>query len=186
MAKQTQTAIITETLVADVTTQTAGDTLRLDMGLGARLHSLRRKDIWLFRLKLSDREAALALTRKLAEQTKLFVNPNKHRFSVAVFPLEVTPPKPVRDEQGRYHFSFVVRNHEDTRGGVALDSLRRLYRMGDEIDSVDVGTLWEMVLATDSERSADELFQSTLIARKAGVGMFVNPHGQMVMFPAVA
>lgn len=183
MPRPLQTGIITETVVADVTTQTAADTLRHDLGLGQRLVSLKRKDIWLFRLSLEDKDACVEFTTRLAENTKLFVNPNKHRYSVVAMPMGTIPPDPVKVDDGVYQFTFVVRFREDFRGIAAKEDLNRLYKVGGEVESIDTGMLWEIQLRATSDDDAMETFQRVLVAKDRKTGLFVNPHSQTVVFP---
>lgn len=178
-----QTAIITETLVADVISQTASDTLRLDFGLGEALVGLHRKEAWLFKFTIEDVDAALETTARLAEKTKLFVNPNKHRYAVQSMPLTTVPPSPTRDEDHNFVFEFIVRFREDPRGAVALNDLRKLYKIEDEITSLEVGMLWHLALKALTEDEAVEMFNRILVAKGGANGLFVNPHSQLVFFP---
>jgi hypothetical protein len=183
MPRQFQLAIITETLVADTTAQTATDTLRHDLGLGDRLGGLTRKEVWLLRLETAEREEALAITRALAAETKLFVNPNKHRFAVRYLSLQVTPPDPEPLETGGYRFCFVVRFRDDTRGAMAREALQGLYHVGKEVVTIDAGMWWELVLRETSAEEAAATFERLLLARDAETGLFANPHSQLVFFP---
>ena len=66
--------------IPDVTALTAAGALRRRMGFEGVLTSLARADYYRLELAVDTPEEALALARDLAENTNVFVNPNKHVY----------------------------------------------------------------------------------------------------------
>ncbi|MFW6156334.1 MAG: phosphoribosylformylglycinamidine synthase subunit PurS, partial [Armatimonadota bacterium] len=68
--------------IPDVTALTAGNAIRRRLGYEDVLSSLERADYYRIEIDVDDREKAEAIAREIAEDTNLFVNPNKHTYHI--------------------------------------------------------------------------------------------------------
>jgi phosphoribosylformylglycinamidine (FGAM) synthase PurS component len=158
--------------IPDVTALTAGNAIRRRLGYEDALKALDRADYYCLELDVEDREAAEALVSEVAEETNLFVNPNKHVYEVR-FPEDRTGVS----EDGEWLVSVLVTSPDDSSGeGIASALNGRLgYR---EVQSVVTGVLWTMRIAADSEDAAREIAEAITVTRSQSQGILMNPHFQ--------
>ncbi len=167
--------IITEMKTRDAIASSAFHCLVHDLAYNNRIVKLERRECWRIELDLPDLAARMELGRRLAEETKLFVNPNKHLYTV-----RTSPPESIirtgASESSIVH--VIVTEREDSAGKGALNQLRSLYRIDRHIDSISFGFLYTLIFApgvADPMGLAAEIAQLTDRAH----GLLCNPHSQM-------
>lgn len=159
--------------IPDVTALTAANAIRRRLGYADALEVLERADYYRIELDVPDRAAAEQLVREMAENTNLFVNPNKHTY-------EIRFPEDHGDggaDDGRYVVNVLVTIPEDTSGASILSALRRHHGYT-SVNRVDTGVLWTMHLIADSEEQARAMAEDITVTRSQGQGILMNPHYQ--------
>lgn len=159
--------------IPDVTALTAANAIRRRLGYADTLLALERADYYRLDLDLDDPEEALALAREMAENTNIFVNPNKHRYEVRLADGRDRNPK--RD--GKYVVSVLIRNSDDTSGETIRAALHDRHHY-DAVQSVEAGTLWRMHLDAESPEAAREMAEDITVTRSQDRGVLMNPHFQ--------
>ncbi len=160
--------------IPDVTALTAANAIRRRLGYADVLTSLRRADYYRLDLEAGDRSQAEELARELAEETNLFVNPNKHVYEVR-FP-EDRGGDGATD--GEYDVSVLVTNPDDATGAGILSALQGRLGYGGRVVGVETGVLWTMRLAADSAEQAREMAEDITVTRSQSKGILINPHFQ--------
>ncbi|MCD6360328.1 MAG: phosphoribosylformylglycinamidine synthase subunit PurS [Armatimonadetes bacterium] len=160
--------------IPDVTALTAANAIRRRLGYADTLAELRRADYYCLDLDVDDPDAALEMVRDMAERTNLFVNPNKHAFTVCLL-----------DERGRavedngtYTVNVLVTDPADASPAGILKSLQEMAAYGDKVQSVRRGVLWTMRLVADSEERAIAMAEDITVTRSQDQGLLMNPHFQ--------
>ncbi len=163
--------LITQDLVANTTLATLVD----DMGYSGELMNLKRDDLWEIELDCKDKNEAERILHKLATQTKLFVNPNKNTFSIHT-------EQYFGKSRARHAEDTVILGISeylaDTRGDIALASLRKLYKGFEVVQRIRYRTLWSFHLSIDDMTRARELVERIAITRDIDNGLLINPHSQ--------
>ena len=160
--------------IPDVTALTAANSLRRRMGYADTLEALRRADYYRLGLDAASDEQALALARELAEDTNLFVNPNKHVYELRL-PGAPAADAPAGDSQ---EVEVLVTDPNDGSARGALDALQGRLGYGDRVASLTKGVLWLMELQADGREAARALAESIAVTRRIDRGLLVNPHFQ--------
>ncbi|MEA3400543.1 MAG: hypothetical protein U9R79_04790 [Armatimonadota bacterium] len=160
--------------IPDLTALTAANAIRRRLGYADALQALHRSDYYRLDLDVGDRDAAEALARELAEETNLFVNPNKHTYQVR-FPEDHAADA---RQDGEYTVNVLVSNPDDSAGEGILSALRGRLGYGDRVRGVDTGVLWTMQLAADSPGQAREIAEDIAVTRSQSEGILINPHFQ--------
>ena len=158
--------------IPDVTALTAGNAIRRRLGYEDVLIALDRADYYRLELEVDDRERAEGLVREMAEETNLFVNPNKHVYEVR-FPED-------RDgggEDGEWTVNVLVTSPDDSTGEAIASALDTRLGYG-EVANVETGVLWTMRIRADSEDAAREVGESITVTRSQSQGILMNPHFQ--------
>ena len=159
--------------IPDVTALTAGNAIRRRLGYEDVLSSLDRADYYLIDLDVDDREAADTLVREMAEDTNLFVNPNKHVYELR-FPEDRGANANV---DGEWLVNVLVTSPDDTSGEGIASALQG--RLGyEQVAGVGTGVLWSMRIKADSEASAREVAENITVTRSHNQGILMNPHFQ--------
>ena len=161
--------------IPDVTALTAANAIRRRLGFAEKLRELHRADYYRLELEVADRASAERLVREMAEQTNLFVNPNKHVFEVR-FPED-------RDgggaTDGERVVNVLVTSPDDTSGEGLAATLRG--HLGyDAVRSVATGVLWTLRLAADSDEAARAMAEEIAVTRSQSQGILMNPHFQEI------
>ncbi len=159
--------------IPDVTALTAANAIRRRLGYADVLEVLERADYYRLALDVTDREAAEALVREMAERTNLFVNPNKHTYDVR-FPEDRTG---VGAEDGRFVVNVLVTSPDDGTGA-DIAALLHSHHGYPQVESVETGVLWTMHLVAESEARAREIAEDIAVTRSQGQGILMNPHFQ--------
>lgn len=159
--------------IPDVTALTAGNAIRRRLGYEDVLTALDRADFYRLELEVDDRERAEELMREVAEETNLFVNPNKHVYELR-FPED-------RDgdgsEDGEWLVNVLVSSPDDTSGEGIRAALHD--RLGyHQVANVETGVLWTMRIRAESEDEAREVAESITVTRSQSQGILMNPHFQ--------
>jgi phosphoribosylformylglycinamidine (FGAM) synthase PurS component len=159
--------------IPDVTALTAGNAIRRRLGYEDILSSLDRADYYRIDLDVADRETAEQLTREMAEDTNLFVNPNKHVYEVR-FPEDRGANA---NQDGEWLVNVLVTNPDDSSGEGIASALSG--RLGyDDVVSVATGVLWSMRIIADSEDAARDVAEDITVTRSQSQGILMNPHFQ--------
>ncbi len=160
--------------IPDVTALTAAGALRRRLGYGDVLVELRRADYYRLSLLTDSEQEALQIARDLAENTNLFVNPNKHRYQVATGVHNCT----VKVDDGAYAVNVLVTDPESGSGDGILGALQGRLGYGDNVADVIAGNLWTLVLRADSKELAEAVAEEIAVTRSRGEGLLLNPHYQ--------
>jgi hypothetical protein len=158
--------------IPDVTALTAANTLRRRMGFADTLKVLGRTDYYRLSLQAAD---GLALAAELAEQTNLFVNPNKHAFVVR--PAREQPLGP-HAEQGLWLVEALVTDAAGPAAPGLVSALRDRLGYGAAVSEVERGVLWTLYLACSGADEARDLAAAIVVTRSRERGLLMNPHFQ--------
>jgi len=159
--------------IPDVTALTAGNAIRRRLGDEDVLSSLTRADYYRIDLDVDDREAAEALVSEMAEETNLFVNPNKHVY-------ELRNPESrgeAANDDGEWLVNVLVTSPDDSSGEGIASALNGRLGYGD-VSAVETGVLWTMQIVADNEEAAREVAESITVTRSQSQGILMNPHFQ--------
>lgn len=169
--------LFVELKVPDVVALTARDTLCRRLGWQGKLVDLKRADYWRLTVEAPSAAEAEEFVQSLAERTALFVNPNKHRFS-----LRVSPPGEERRarqrEGGLWEVQVLTGFEEDAMGELTLQALRARYGVGEQVQGIQRGTCWTLWLRASDEAEAQAWAEAIVVARGRKEGLLVNPHSQ--------
>jgi len=160
--------------IPDVTALTAANTIRRRLGYADTLADFRRADYYCLDIDAEGVSAALAMVREMAERTNLFVNPNKHAFTVR--PIEERGG-PVEGE-GTHTVNVLVTDPADSSPAGILGALQGMDAYGQVVQGVRRGVLWTMKLVADSEQQAMEMAEDITVTRSQSQGLLMNPHFQ--------
>lgn len=158
--------------IPDVTAVTARRALQRRMGYGDVLADLKRADWWRLEILTEDPAAALELGRELAEQTNVFVNPNKHVYECVA--RVVPPPTP----PGATAVSVLTGFEGEASADLVAQALRGRLGYGDRIGQVERGTLWTFILREPDPARAVALAEAMTVSTSREQGLLVNPHSQ--------
>jgi len=148
--------------VADATALTARETLQRSMGYGRTVQDVARSEIWAFRWR--DRSRPAEVLERLALETNLFHNPNKHRYEIAVGAEHLHP-------RGNVWVLVSVPGAGSQMG--ELLARRRL--VDGEIPRVRRAELWELTL--DGDKAArSRLAREIAVTESHRKGLLSNPH----------
>ncbi|HCU34080.1 MAG TPA: hypothetical protein DGT21_01160 [Armatimonadetes bacterium] len=160
--------------IPDVTALTASNALRRRLGYQDTLVELRRADYYRLDLNVEHEQAALELATELAERTNLFVNPNKHRYSVSAGSAHPSEPR----EDGLWTVNVLVTDPDSGAGGGVLSALRGRLGYGDRVVDVVAGNLWTLTLRADTREQAEQLAEKLAVTVSREQGLLLNPHFQ--------
>ncbi|MBD3292249.1 MAG: hypothetical protein GF393_04955 [Armatimonadia bacterium] len=159
--------------IPDVTALTAGNAIRRRLGYEGVLSALERADYYRIDVDVDDREAAEALVSEMAEETNLFVNPNKHVYELR------NPEKRGANagQDGEWLVNVLVTSPDDSSGDGIASALNGRLGYG-KVSGVETGVLWTMQIVADSEEAAREVAESITVTRSQSQGILMNPHFQ--------
>lgn len=160
--------------IPDVTALTAANSLRRRMGYADRLLELRRADYYRLGLNVTSAEEARALATELAEQTNLFVNPNKHVYELR----EPGASTAESSGNGTHDVEVLVTDPNDGSAEGALAALQGRLGYGGKVSSLVKGLLWVLRLRADDREAAKALAEEIALTRRIDQGLLVNPHFQ--------
>lgn len=159
--------------IPDVTALTAGNAIRRRLGYEDVLSSLERADYYRIEIDVDDREKAEAIAREIAEDTNLFVNPNKHTYHIQ-FPEDRGANANV---DGEWLVNVLVTSPDDSSGDGIASALNG--RLGyTQVSDVETGVLWTMRIRAAGEDEAREIAESITVTRSQSQGILMNPHFQ--------
>src|SRR5262245_37632149 len=148
--------------VPDPTALTAKDTLRRWLGFADVLKDIERSDVFVFLWE--DTAAARTILERLARDTNLLQNPNKHFFEIAVGSETLHP-----------RGNVWVLTHEAGVGAEIGSVLTRRRLVEGDAPQVARGVLWELTGPEDRgrlSRMAAEIAET----RERRAGLLANPH----------
>ncbi len=148
--------------VNDPTALTAHETLQRALGYGRVVAGVGRSEVWGFRWTGAADPAPVL--ERLARETNLLLNPNKHRMEIAVADGALAPRGNV--------WALVWTQGE---GSDLEETLRRHRLLAGELPQVRRGTLWELDLACPPEDRV-RLAEEIAVARERSRGLLANPH----------
>ncbi|MFO7946648.1 MAG: phosphoribosylformylglycinamidine synthase subunit PurS [Armatimonadota bacterium] len=163
-----------ELKIPDVTALSAAGTLRRRLGYDDVLRELKRGDFYRISLDVDSEDEAVDMVQDMAENTNIFVNPNKHSFSVFA----------------GHHNSVAIDDSTDTAvnvlvidpasgsGEAILNALQGRLGYGDVVKQVVTGTLWTLVLDVEDAADAKEITEEIAVTRSRQNGLLMNPHYQ--------
>ncbi len=165
---------------ADTTALTAKNTLQHDLGYESVLLDLKREECWLIEVDAESTDAAEKLGREFATVVKIFVNPNKHTYTLRVVEEGVTEHSETEEahEKPPYEIGIFVGYREDEKALIALRTLQDTYGYGEKVKGVLRSTLWKLDINARSKDSARKIAEE--ITRTSGMscGLLANPHSQ--------
>ena len=170
--------ISTRLKTKDPSSATVKTVLRSDMGYGGKVLDVGREELWVVEAFAGNSESADELCERIALNTWIFYNPNKHTLSLDVkedgSPLiggmKHTPPV--------YEVIVAVRFREDEK---ELSSLRFLKQACDEqevISAVRKFILWHLKIRSDSKSEAVSIAETIAEAKSIDSGLLANPSSQ--------
>jgi phosphoribosylformylglycinamidine (FGAM) synthase PurS component len=157
--------------VPDPTALTAKDTLQRLLGFQGVLADLERSEVLAFRWDRTEEPvAARPLLERLACDTNLLQNPNKHHFEIAVGAEPLHPRGNV----------WVMTSETGQGDDIASILTRRRLLEGDP-PQVARGVLWELRVERDPAGRL-EVARAVTETRARTVGLLANPHLEDVAF----
>lgn len=178
--KMKHTGILTTALkTRDAVAETALHSLTHDMGYGNILTDLKREDYWKIELEtnLGGRDSKNILI-ELAEKTRVFVNINKHIYTI----LDEDSLKTTKEQSDGKYTVFALVTYRDNRVAErALKTLRALYNVGKHVRYLESGVLWIMALKADSINNAQNIAKEIAVTESREQGLLANPHFQNVI-----
>jgi hypothetical protein len=177
-----QIRILTTALkTRDAVAETAFHTLTHDMGYRNILTGLKREDYWKIELEsgLDGRDPGSIMT-ELAEKTRVFVNINKHVYTLHN---ENTLHTTGQDSNPEKTFTVhvLIVNTDDRIAKNALATLHALYTAGRYVRSLETGVVWIMTIRTESNRQAQDIAREIAVTESRERGLLANPHYQNVL-----
>jgi len=169
----TEVELLVRLKIPDVTALTAANSLRRRMGYAEPLQRLRRADYYRLGLNASSTEEALALAKDLAENTNLFVNPNKH-----VYELRLPDGTAAQSPGPTHEVEVLVTDPNDGSALGALSALQGRLGYGDKVASLTKGVLWLLDLRAADRDAAKALAEEMAVTRRINQGLLMNPHFQ--------
>ncbi|MBM3473331.1 MAG: phosphoribosylformylglycinamidine synthase subunit PurS [Armatimonadetes bacterium] len=159
--------------IPDVTALTAANSLRRRMGYSEALQRLRRADYYQLGLNVATVDEALALAKELAEETNLFVNPNKHVYELRL------PGQAAPESAGATHeVEVLITDPNDGSAQGALTALHGRLAYGDRVATLTKGVLWLMGLRAPDREAAKALAEQMAVTKRIDEGLLMNPHFQ--------
>lgn len=169
--------LIVSLRVPDVVAATAFRALKDRLGFSAGLHGLRRHDYHLFEITDGDRARAEGLARALIERTTMFVNPNKHSYSIKLDDRDLVPGMTFPEPPAGVHAVSVLVLPLEEDDSDSLDFLRRKLNEP-AVSKVTSGVLWELLIRAGSREEAEATARDITVARERTRGLLLNPHYQ--------
>jgi len=154
------------------------------MGYAEALAGFERADYWRLTLEVASPEEALVLATDLAENTNLFVNPNKHSYSVAVVPRELRAAAATAAGESSatsgapFEVRVLITSPDDAGGEKACQALQGRLGYGDKVADVRKGTLWILSINAADATRARRIAEEITITRRIDEGLLLNPHYQ--------
>jgi phosphoribosylformylglycinamidine (FGAM) synthase PurS component len=148
--------------VMDATALTARETMQRSLGYGRRVRNVARSEVLAFRWE--ENVDAPGMLGKLAENTNLLQNPNKHRYEIATGAEPLSPRGNV----------WVLVSTPGAGSGME-STLARHHLVGGEIPQVRRGELWELDLDAENTELVN-LAEEIAITRERKKGLLANPH----------
>ena len=167
--------------IPDVTALTARNSLQRRMGYAETVVDLQRADYWKLTLDVASQDDALRLARELAEETNLFVNPNKHTYTLAIAGHRALGVGQWTDRalaKAARPAEVLVKSPEDTSGDDACAALQGRLGYGSKVAGVACGTLWTLLLKADNADAARRIAEEIAVTRRLDRGLLMNPHYQ--------
>ncbi len=149
--------------VADPTAYTALDALRRALGYGDRVRGLIRSEIWCLGFSQASAEAARGTVERLARETNLLVNPNKHAWETVSDAQALSP-------RGT---GWILVSVPGAGAGLS-ETLTRHDLVGGDPPRSARATLWELDLLPEGD--AGSLLEEMAVVRDRGHGLLANPH----------
>ena len=155
--------------IPDAVARTAENSMRRRMGL-SDLGKLSRAEWWVveFADDCSDAEARLV---SLVEKTSLFLNPNKHRYTIH------SGKTPSVDAGVCV---ILVEDKEDLAGRASEEAIRRHPLAGGQVERVHRGTLWMVASESGAPADSRRLAEAVATSTDRTHGLLANPHYQNV------
>ena len=139
-----------------------------------QIRSLKRSDYWRLYLPDSRDEEAVETTERLLSKTALFVNPNKHRWTIH---LNAEPADLLSTGEGETVAAVLVEEDEDSRAAGVREALVRREDCGPNVE-VRHGTWWALYLGDIPYPQARALTEEIAVTRARHQGLLCNPHYQ--------
>jgi hypothetical protein len=146
--------------VADPTALTARETLQRALGFGRVVADVARSEILAFHWPGGDPRATLD---RLAVETNLLVNPNKHRWEIAL-----------GDDALRPRGNAWVLVYQPGEGGALGRVLADRRLVHGAAPTTRRGVLWELTLA-EGTGQPEEVLRDLAVARARKQGLLANP-----------
>jgi phosphoribosylformylglycinamidine (FGAM) synthase PurS component len=148
--------------VPDPTALTAKDTLQRLLGFAGILENIERSEVFVFRW--DDAVPARAILERLARETNLFQNPNKHFFEISVGAGTLNP-----------RGNVWVLTSEPGQGAEMGSVLARRRLVDGEPPQVARGVLWELTGPAD-RGARTRMARNITETRERRSGLLANPH----------
>jgi phosphoribosylformylglycinamidine (FGAM) synthase PurS component len=170
--------ILVQLKTKDAVAETAFQCLTGDMVYKDTLIKMKRSDFWAIELHPHAQSDLDTLAKHLATETKLFVNPNKHTFTLhhsGDIHLDTRPCTP-----DCYPVNLLVRDRVDTRGTAALNHLHTLYGLNNQIKMVHSGNLWMLDIRAKDSDAATAVANDLACTKNRQNGLLANLQSQTV------
>ncbi|MBN1552739.1 hypothetical protein JW979_14795 [bacterium] len=165
--------------VADAGAVTAFSCLINEMNYKGVLIGCQRRELWKIvwnceSVKMTQENLSITL----AENTRVFVNPNKHVYDVFYNSLKMIQ----KTGADIFRVGICVRDKNDIKGKQALETLHKLYDYSSVIDEVSYNVLWLLDIKASSKDAARKIAEDIAITKGISKGLLANPHSQIISF----
>jgi len=169
----TVSQIVVSLKARDPVAMTATQAIREKMGIES-LENLELSDLWELGFDLDSEEEALKLTGMLVERSIIFVNPNKHDYTVRMHPSDPVRTDRREDGNGIFVVAFLRERFEDP---VLAERIRRRFDLK-PLTTVKRARLWVLRFGFEDPEHARLLAEEIARAESRRKGLLVNPHAE--------
>jgi len=168
------TAICIRPIGTDLVAASAFDTLVRKMGYNGILASLSREEAWILSLDCDTANAA-RVTRMLAENTGIFVNPNTHRHTI----VSAEEALPFGSAGGRGDVCVVVWSYDDSQVRPTEVAVRDRVGVRELVCLRKMTFWWPGFVESGLEgKNPGDVARSMAVTHSRREGLLSNPHYQ--------
>ena len=157
----------------DPVAMTAAHAIREKMGVRS-LERITVSDLWEISFELDDALRLQELARMLVERSIVFVNPNKHNYSIRIAKDEPLAGSVGEDGEPVYVVSYLRGRAEDP---ILADRVRRRFGLKG-LTHIKRGRLWVLTFESSEMQGAEEIAREIAETESRHKGLLVNPHAE--------
>ncbi len=176
--KEYNLLVSTKLKTKDPVAATVKTVLTADMGYGGIVLEVLREELWAVEASARDRNAAYGLCEKVALNTWVLYNPNKHLLSLDVKEKGLPFLEGRKHTPPVYDITVVTRFNRDEKENSALKFLNEILPGAGRFPGVKKFTLWHIKIKAGSRDEAVSVAHDIAEARSIGSGLLANLNSQ--------